>query len=570
MNIKANSGNSIKPKKKKGIIAAIIAGAVIVVLAGGTTAAGFYINKLDTIYPNVMIGGVNLSGMTVDEAKEKLSDAGYEQKAANIAVTVSFPDGEKMMIAGEQPGFMLQSEAAANIAYEYGRNGSFFSNELTYIKSLFSKLNLDNSSVVRTNEDYIRGTVNDFIKTYNKKIIKDVYTVTPDSIEIIKGSGKTLVDGATLYDLVVASLYKSLEQNASVAVDYSVGTNGGAIDLQSIYDNICVKPVEAVYDTINKKITQSATGVGFDVAAAQKAFDAAQDGETVMIPLIITEPQVTTEQLKSLLFHDLLSEKKTYVAGTSNRIHNVALAASTINGKILNPGETFSYNETLGERTTAKGYLEAGAYVGGKVVQEIGGGICQMSSTLYSCVLYGNLEVVERSNHMFIVTYLPLGVDATVNWGSVDFKFKNNTDYPIEIESLYKDGYLTVKLHGTKPNTNYVKIESIVISTTDFKTVKREDPTIAPGATKEDTSGHKGYVVDTYKYIYNASGEVLSKTFIARSAYRVQDKVILVPVGTLTPPSPSDTGTSDTTPDTSPSAVSPSPSNTPASASPEV
>lgn len=550
----------------------IIAGAVIVVLAAGTTAAGFYVNSLDTIYPNVEIGGVDLSGMTFEEAKKALSDAGYEQKASNISVGVNFPDGDKLTISGQQPGLSLKSEDAARIAYEYGKDSSFFSNELVYFKSLFTKTDLVRSSVTKTNGEYLRGVVNDYTKTFNEKIVKDLYTVTPTSIEIIKGSGGTLIDADALYDLVVTALYKSIEQNSPVTVDYSAGTNGGRdVDLQSIYDTVYVEPIEAVYDTVKKQITQSVTGVSFDIEAARKALEAAQDGSTVSIPLVFTEPTVTTDQLKSVMFHDILSEKKTYVSGTSNRVHNVALAASTINGKILNPGEMFSYNETLGERTTSKGYLEAGAYVGGKVVQEIGGGICQVSSTLYSCVLYADLEVVERSNHMFIVTYLPLGVDATVNWGSVDFKFKNNTDYPVQIEAHYKDGYLTVRLHGTKENTNYIKIESIVISTTDFKTVKQEDPSIAPGTSKEDTSGHKGYVVDTYKYVYDAAGHVLSKTFIARSTYKVQNKVILVPVGTLTSPSPSpsDTGTTDS-PDVSPSATSPSPTGTPTSESPGV
>ena len=137
-------------------------------------------------------------------------------------------------------------------------------------------------------------------------------------------------------------------------------------------------------------MTQSVTGVSFDLEEARRMLDAAQTGATVVIPLIKTEPTVTAEQLNALLFRDILSEKATYVSGTSNRIHNVKLAAAAMNGKVLNPGDIFSYNETLGERTTEKGYREAGAYVGGKTVLEVGGGICQGSSTLYYCVLYAD------------------------------------------------------------------------------------------------------------------------------------------------------------------------------------
>jgi hypothetical protein len=159
---------------------------------------------------------------------------------------------------------------------------------------------------------------------------------------------------------------------------------------------------------------------------------------------------------------------------------------------------------------------------------------------------------------MFSVAYLPLGTDATVNWGTVDFKFKNNTDYPIKIEAFMKDGYLNIKLHGTKVNENYVKVVSVPISDTPIKTVEQEDPTIEPGTTKVDQSGHTGHVVDAYKYVYDKDGNELSKTFLGRDVYKMQEKIVLVPVGTLTSPSPTD-GTSPSPSDS----VSPSPEASP-------
>jgi vancomycin resistance protein YoaR len=564
------SVSAAKPRRRKGVAAGIIAGAIIVVLAAGIVTAGYFINRLDTIYPNVTVGSIDLSGMTVSQAAQALMDAGYENNMSNVAATVNFPDGEKMTITGDESGLKLNAENAAKAAYEYGRGNSFFSNEFGYIKSLFSVYNLEGSSAV--NEDYIKSIVHDYMKQFNEKLMDTAYKVTDDSITIVKGSGTELADADLLYELVVTSLEQSVAQSSPVSVDYSVGTSGGQdIDLQAIYDSIYTEPVDAIYDTATNQATQSVTGVSFDVNAAQKALDEAQTGATVTITLIKTEPAVSTEQLQSLLFRDVLSEKATYVSGTSNRVHNVKLAAAVMNGKILNPGDVFSYNETLGERTTAKGYKEAGAYVGGKTVQEIGGGICQGSSTLYFCVLYADLEVVERSNHMFSVAYLPLGTDATVNWGTVDFKFKNDTDYPIKVEAFMKDGYLNIMLYGTKVNENYVKIESVKISSTEIKTVEKEDPTIAPGTTKVDQDGHTGYVVDTYKYIYDKDGNVLSKTFLRRNNYKMQEKIILVPVGTLTSPSPTD-GTSPSVspepPSASPSDISPSPEASPPDTSP--
>lgn len=494
-----------------------------------------------------------------------LTDAGYEKDASQISVTVNFPDGEKMQITGEDAGVLLYAEDAAKAAYDYGKNGSFLNNELNYIKSLFSVQDIDNSASAQVDTDYIRSVIDDFASNFNDKIMETAYQINEDSITVTKGSSGALADADELYDLVITSINQSVEQNTPITVDYSIGTGGGSdIDLQSIYDTIYAEPVAALYDTATNQVTESVRGVSFDVSAAQKAIDAAQTGATIKIPLILKEPAVTTEQLQNLIFRDILSEKATFVAGTSNRVHNVKLAAEAMNGTILNPGDVFSYNETLGERTPEKGYREAGAYVGGKVVQEVGGGICQGSSTLYFCVLYADLEVVDRSRHMFTVSYLPLGHDATVNWGTVDFKFKNDTDYPIKIEAIIKDGYLNVKLHGTKTTDNTVEVKYTVISKTEYKTIKKEDPSVAPGKTITDSDGHTGYVVDTFKYIYDADGNLLSKTFIARDKYRTQDKVILVPVGTLTSPSPSPSQSPSASPSASGSASpSPSPSGSP-------
>lgn len=495
--------------------------------------------------------------MTAAEAARALTEAGYENNVSNTAVTINFPDGSKMTITGDESGLGLDAEAAANAAYEYGRGGSFFTNVIGYIKSLFTTYDLEHSSVI--DEARIRSIVGDFTEKFNDKLINAAYEITDDSITLIKGAGTALADANAVYDLVVASLEQSAARNSPVTADYTLGTGGGRdIDLQSIYDSVFTEPVSAVYDTATNQVTQSVTGVSFDLDEARRMLDAAQIGATVVIPLIKTEPAVTTEQLTALLFRDILSEKATYVSGTSNRIHNVKLAAAAMNGKILNPGDIFSYNETLGKRTAEKGYKEAGAYVGGKTVLEIGGGICQGSSTLYYCVLYADLEVVERSRHMFSVGYLPLGTDATVNWGTVDFKFKNNTDYPIKIEAFMKDGYLNIKLHGTKVNENYVKIVSVPISSTPIKVSYKEDPTIEPGTTKVDQDGHTGHVVEVYKYIYDKDGKELSKTFLGKDVYKMQEKVILVAVGELPSASPSPTDTSPPPTDTPP----PSPSDT--------
>jgi vancomycin resistance protein YoaR len=530
--IKRDKSTPEKNKKKRGAVAGIIAGIIVAVLAAGILAVGFYVKGIDTVYPNISIGSVALSGMTANDAKQALIDSGYEDRAKNIAVTVNYPDGEKMTITGEESGAWPDAGTAAENAVAYGKQGSFFANELDFIKCLVAGHKLDQNSPAKINEEYVKGIINGYVQAFNDKIMQDAYNIHADKITLRKGSANALADAGAIYDLVVSGLGQSITQNAPVTADYTVGKAGGSdIDLQAIYDSLHKEPVSAVYDAKKKAVTQSVVGVSFDVAAAQKALDEAQTGATVTIPLILTQPEVSTETLTAKLFSDVLSEKKTHVSGTSNRINNVKLATAAVNGFILNPGETFSYNDTLGKRTVEKGYKEAGAYSSGKVVQEIGGGICQVSSTLYYNVLHADLQVVERSNHMFIVTYLPLGIDATINWGTIDFKFKNNTEYPIKIEAIMENGYLNIRLLGTKTTTERVEVKYVVISEKDFKTVYKEDPSIAQGKTKVEISGEKGYVVDTYKYVYDEAGTLLSKTFIARSSYRPEDKVVLVPVG---------------------------------------
>ena len=132
-----------------------------------------------------------------------------------------------------------------------------------------------------------------------------------------------------------------------------------------------------------------------------------------------------------------------------------------INEKVLAPGEVFSFNDTVGKRSTANGFYTAPEYANGQTVMGIGGGTCQVSSTLYNAVLYADLSIVYRLNHMFTVNYCPIGQDATVSDSGVDFKFANNTDYPIKISAVTSGGKITVSILGTQRDVPHtVKIEN--------------------------------------------------------------------------------------------------------------
>jgi len=217
-----------------------------------------------------------------------------------------------------------------------------------------------------------------------------------------------------------------------------------------------------------------------------------------------------------------------YDAGNTNRASNIALAAKTINGTILLPGEEFSYNKIIGNTTKEKGYKLGGAYVGGKVVQAYGGGVCQVSTTIYNAVLYANLEIIERHNHSYSVAYVPAGRDATVSYGGKDFKFKNSRTYPIRIDANAKNGVISVTITGIKEEKEYdIELTSTVLSTTPCETTYEKVSTLNEGQEKVIQKGHSGQTSVAYKIVkYN--GQVISKTVLSKDTYKPMNKIVQV------------------------------------------
>jgi len=533
-----------KREKKQSIgtagIALIVIGAALVVLLAMFVVTGVKVARSNRIYPNVSVSGVSVGGMTYDEAETALESANLKT-AGDVNITVALTDSVSVTATGADAGYARNASEAAELALRYGRTGNFFSNTVSYLKSRGKSVDLSSEGIDNFDESGVKQRIADAAKKADRKAVAATYKVTATDVSIVKGVSGYTVPQNDVYDYIRTTLQSG--KTGTISTDeFSdkklTGEAAAGVDIGKIYDEVHVEAKNAEYDKTSGGVTDGVTGVSFDKDAAQKAYDAAAEGQTVTIALVKTEPEVTTESIKSLLFRDTLASKTTTMySSSSNRLNNVTLAAKAMNGTVLNPGETFSYNDTLGERTTAKGYKPAGAYVGGETVDQVGGGICQGSSTLYWCVLKSGLEVVDRSNHMYAVAYLPLGEDATVNWGTVDFKFKNNTDYPIKIEASVANKELTVTIYGTNVSGDTYDIESDLIKTIDYDEVKKEDAGVAEGQTEVKTSGHKGYVAETYLLHYNSAGKLISRDFIAKDTYRKQDRVILVPVGTLTPSS---------------------------------
>ena len=199
-----------------------------------------------------------------------------------------------------------------------------------------------------------------------------------------------------------------------------------AFDMEAYYEQVHTEATDASLGE-NNEIIPAVTGISFDVEAAQNRLDRAREGLVITIPLEITLPEVSTEEIEALPYLNLLGTYTTYGGGTENRITNLKLAVEACDGVELQPGQTFSYNDTLGPRTEERGYKEATVIVGGEHAQDIGGGICQVSTTLFMACLQADLSIVERHNHAARIDYVDDGLDAAVVYGSQDFRTQRSS-----------------------------------------------------------------------------------------------------------------------------------------------
>lgn len=501
---------------------------------------GFVVGKGDTIHPNITVGGVSLDGMTQDEATAALTAAGYSGENAE-PVTVDLPGDFNFMVTADDVGLSQTPEEAAAAAYAVGHSGDPFKDLLAYIKCIIGKADAA-ASEQSVDKDALMALVKSELSDFEAfatevKIDEDAATLT-----VLKGGDGINADAEELAELIINAFAKG-----ESSVYYSAGISSAAApDFDALRNEIRREPKNAEYDSVNHCLTQSQAGLDFDPDEAVSLYDKAELGELVVIPLTLTQPTLSTNTLGTELFADCLGTKTTtFKSSNSNRCTNVRLAAEKIDGVVLNPGETFSFNDVVGKRTAAAGFKPAGAYAGGEEVQQIGGGICQVSSTLYCSALLSNLQITSRSCHYFAVSYVPYGLDATVSWGGPEFKFKNNRDYPIKIVAKcdMNAKSLTVEIWGTDVDGTYV--EMTYAASTVYDT---QYPDVAIG-TK----------ATSYRSVFAADGTLISKTKEASSYYHYHKENIKWPTEPSPSPSvaPTPTPSSEVTP-------TPAPSDTPA------
>lgn len=256
-------------------------------------------------------------------------------------------------------------------------------------------------------------------------------------------------------------------------------------------------------------------------------FNLNQKSTEIRVPIVIQEkhPIINASDLQNM--GELASFTTWYNVHEVDRSHNLKKAADSINGTVIAPGDVFSFNNVVGPRTYETGYRDAMIIIGGIFEPGLGGGICQVSSTLYNAALLAGLDIVERHNHALAVAYIPLGRDATVAYGLQDFKFRNNTNYPIYIRANAVSGNLTINIYGDMNYKQKITISSIVDQVIDFIEIRKEDSTLEPGTEKVENEGIPGYIARSFRTFYDEDGNKVKTELLATDRYTPLNKLIL-------------------------------------------
>ena len=500
-------------------------GIAIALTVGAYTGLCAFLASSSTIWPGITILGQEVGGMSVDRAAETLAgvipslqaEFYLYEEGTKPGVHAGIPD---YTIPLSDLGLSLDPYKTARAAYEINVGNTPFFNLgwqfLTGQGVLEYRAALELDPQKKEEESQKAADALSYpVTTFDWSVANDVLSATRS----IDGRAVEAADVRSKLDTIVSDI-----SVLSMDIPYH-WVVADPVDVQAIHDAVYKETRNAYYDRNIGDVAPGQHGIDFDVDAYAASLNAAAQGETVSLPLTVTTPKISRAQMKEVLFRDVLGEASTPLTGGSARINNVRLASKAINGAVVNAGEVFSYNATTGQRTAAKGYQAAPAYINGLTVDEIGGGVCQPSSTLYLATLRSNLQITERYAHRYIPSYIEAGMDATVSWGGPDYKFTNNTDYPIKVVSFLENGRIYVRLVGTNVTGRYAKMTNELLSTTPFTTVYQRDSSVASGTVT--VTPYTGYKYKTYRHVYDANGNEISVAYEATSDYKKRDRVII-------------------------------------------
>ena len=539
---KARNGSSMSKREKITVTVLLIIALLLLIAVVITASIVFGSGEDDgRILRNVYAAGVDLGGMTEEEAKNALKEATSSTytmldmtiQVLNTTVTLSPAD----------TGARLDINGVVQEAMNYGRTGSRAEQQQAQKLALYSSHTISILPYLNLDTDYIAKAVDDLGKQFSTRLAngyinvageapsmnQETYDpeVTYQTLYVFVGTAEYELDIDELYDQVLEAYNINLFQ----VVAHCPVTAPELPDLQKYFDDHCIEPVDATMDPDTYEVTKEIYGYGFDLEEAQRLLAEASYGETLQIPMHFLAPDITAELLSGDLFRDVLATFSIPVPSDGSMKANITLACKAINGTLVKAGEEFSFNQTVGQPSIGRGFREVKTFLGTEYTEVLGGGMSQLASVIYYCALLSDLEILERTAHAYAPTFIDPGLDADIMWDQWDLIFRNTTDYPIRIETEVSNGKVTVRLVGTDNKDYYVELETDVIHTMKPTTLYQVMWEKNPGGYTDGTvlvSPITGYDVVTYRNRYDAETKrLVTEDMVSAVRYQKRNLVVV-------------------------------------------
>ena len=546
-----NTSQHPNNRRKQIILFACIGGTVLLIILGLILGLLLFSGRSEKgdqyILDNVFAAGVNLGGMTVDEAIGALhvaTDHGISQQPMEVTIY-----DKKLSLTPEDVDLVLDVEALAQAAYNYGRSGTHAENQQiqknasnrSHTLPLLPYLNLNLQAIRQKVDAHCTSEASEYSEP-NEKLSDD-----KKSIEITLGTPSRQLNADDLYNQILDAYSMN---NLSFVFETPEVVWPPMVSAQELFDKYCTPPQDAMLDPGTYSIIPEKEGYGFQVEVLQQKLDAAQQElintntvTTIIENMTVLEPAIRSEDLNNQMFSQTLAEVTiTSTEKDEARNNNIKLSCDAINGYIVKPGETFSFLEALGAISAESGYTEAKVCSVNDLV--MGGGISQTASALYHCILHADLATVEHHNHEYAPDFIELGLDAYVYADAKDLRFRNNTDSPICIEAAFARNVVSVSLIGSTRLTYSISIRPEITETfTPNRTTQMFLPDNSQGYVDGQVivQGIEGYKVSVYQEKYDLStGALLSTESISINEYNKRDEIV-ASIGTFADKDPEQT-----------------------------
>lgn len=520
----------------------VVCSLILVALIGWIVGMILYANRPKDdgrILSNVYAGGVNLSGLTQEEARNALHLA-TDNTFSRRDMIIKLPDAT-ITLPAAKTGAKLDVDQVVEVAYNYGRTGSNSENKKVQQNADNTRYTIALLAYMELDTRYIQSALQEFCNSYNSIMTQPSYTLSGERpVYDVKHPNKavthqvlTITMGTPDYKLDVNRLYDRVLDAYSLNQLEITYESPNQIEpqvpvAQELFNRYCTLPEDAKLDP-QLNIIPEVYGYGFDVEALQNRIDNANYGDTIQVTLDFLLPTVTEKELSKNVLPDVLVE---YVCSnpdaTAEWIHNMTLAANAINGAVLNSGDVFSFNQLLGRISEANGFKKAPGYVRGMESQVLGAGVEQVASALYYCALMCDFNILERHNNGYAVNYIGLGLDAYIT-SSQDLRFTNTSEFPVRITATMEGNSVTIIIEGTESRVFDIELKVEINSKTEpensYQVMDKDNVygyedghILIPGIT--------GYTVTVYREKYNKqTGDMVSRMPMGTFEYSKRDQV---------------------------------------------